>query len=87
MKKLLKNRWVYLLYSCDSWKTKESMRLRGVFTSIMKLQKIIIELNEKDLIATCLTNNDIKKQFDYNEFNKEIYYIHIDLVEINKMEF
>ena len=38
---------MYLLFSCDEWKSYNSMRIRGVFTNERELRKVLIKLFEE----------------------------------------
>ena len=72
---------LYVLFSCDEWKSKSSMRLMGVFTTVEALWDTVCKLVEAD-----------DMEWSYNptgqdpySINSALKYGHINTVTSNEL--
>jgi len=74
---------VYVYYSCDQWKSKDSMSLIGIFTD----KNILIKKIKEDLVKGHIQFYGTIEQFEkgnISELNNNIEYGHIDVLSLNK---
>lgn len=79
---------VYVLYSCDSWKMRDSMRLIGVFSRFKKLQRSVRKLvSKKDF--KCQENHASCRKCticsDVKTINDMVEFCYIEEVLLNEM--
>ena len=76
---------MYVLFTCDTWKMRDSMRFVGVFTNIKKLKREIRRLIKDGTFSKesrgSITNWTIQ------DLNNDIEYLYIEECINNKASF
>jgi hypothetical protein len=79
---------VYVVNTCDVWKTYSSFSLVGIFTSRKKLNPVLNRLLRQDDIAWSdseCTDKFVNKLTD-KELTDKMDYIHIELITLNEVQ-
>ena len=74
---------MYLLFSCDVWRSKASMRLQGVYSDVYTLQEDIVDIFRGELEGH-YEENDCEEFEIEDLINQRIDNIHIIETEINE---
>lgn len=74
---------VYLLYSCDAWKSYASMHTIGVFTDLSYLQNVIDVQVEKGIFTWTNTTNSASECTTLNEINETLEFGYVEEVFAN----
>ena len=75
-----------VFFSCDEWKSKDSMRLKGVFTSLTQLRKGLNQLLDNETIEYIGSySKDISQCFSFSDFNDNFEYVYIEEIKLNEI--
>lgn len=77
---------VKIIFTCDLWKLRGSMRLKGVFTNQDKFLTAIRKLVKEKEIE--LDNGKITelKEWSVGEINDNFKYLYVEEVELNELQ-
>ncbi len=75
---------VYVLYTCDIWKTKDSMRTQGIFSSRRKLNKAIRYLIKENIIET-VEFEKFSPDWTVSQINDHMHYCYIKILSLNEL--
>lgn len=84
---------IYIIYACDIWKMRDSMRIITATTSVAKLKQLIAQLIEDDTFgydgaqnpygkdaAGCFCEDYNNRKIDVGELNDILIYGYVEVV-------
>lgn len=75
---------VYILFTCDEWKTRDSYRLIGVATTIDVVRDSIKDLLIRDSIEINTDRNI--DDMDIKDFQNYLTFFHVERIPLNSIE-
>jgi len=67
---------IYMVFTCDQWKSRESMRFVGLTGDIRKLRKAVKDLIT-NAVVTCEEKFNINDRWSVKEMNDNIEFLYI----------
>ena len=75
-----------IVFSCDQWKSHDSMRCKGVFTSLTQLRKGLNRLLEEEVIEYEEGyTKDISQCFSFADFNDNFQFLYLEEITLNEV--
>ena len=79
---------VYVVNQCDAWRTYDSFRLVGIFTSRKKLNPVLNRLIKNKSIERddCPEDGRFVNSLTDRELQDHLKYVHIEVITLNELQ-
>jgi hypothetical protein len=73
------------VFTCDVWKSKDSMRLQGIFTNRKKLLRAIRHMKKNVYITLTAEKMSELKEWTLKDINDKFDYLYVEEITLNEL--